>query len=129
MTGTDQDHGDAHHGWESMGRAAEEFARRVARDASRFAERIAEHASEFARDIARDRWRSRRDLRDDLRRTAHRMAGADARRVFEDIRGVVSEVLDGVDELVARVFDGAAGGERDTGERDTGWVRVVHNRD
>lgn len=106
-------------GWESIGRAAEHFARRVARDAGKFAERMEEHASEFAHDVSRDWHRRRRH-----HRHAGRVEGeADVRRIFEDIRTVLADVLDGVNELIERVF--ATSGE--TPHED--WVRLVSNRD
>jgi hypothetical protein len=98
-----------------LGRAAEHLARRVARDARRFAARIEEHVGEFAGDVGRE-WRcgagpGRRVGRD---------SAADVRRVFDDIRGVLAAVLEGVDELITDVFSG--GGEEP-------WTRVVCNRD
>jgi len=114
-------------GWESVGRAAENFARRLARDASRFAERMTEHASEFASDVAREHRRTRRELRHELRRAARNVTGNDVRRVFEDIRTVVSDVLDGVDELIERVFEGPE--EAADTAADASWVHLVHNRD
>ena len=104
--------------WEQLGRAAEEFARRVARDARKFAERIEEHASEFAHDVARDWRRTRRMYRHGC---GHRTP-PDVRLIFEDVRGVLTEVLDGVDELISRVF----GGQAEASE--TQWTHVVHNR-
>jgi hypothetical protein len=106
--------------WESIGRAAEDFARRVARDAARFAERMEEHAGEFARDVSRDWRRARRTYRHAYRRVA---SGPEVRRVFEDVRTVVADVLDGVDELIGRVF------AEPPGEHDRAWLRVVVNHD
>jgi hypothetical protein len=96
-------------GWEHLGRAAERFARRVADDARLFAERVEESVGDFARDVRRD-WNASRgtDSADDIR------------RIFDDVRGVVRGVLDGVDELVAGLF-------RHEGE--AGWTKVVLNRD
>jgi hypothetical protein len=111
------DHRDERGSWDDLGRAAEDFARRVARDASRFAERIEEHAGVFARDLARDWRRARRRYRHACRYGA----APDARRIFDDIRTMLTDVLDGVDEFIERVFPGDAG--------DHGWVRVVANRD
>jgi hypothetical protein len=100
-------------GFDDLGRAAERFARRVARDASKFAERLSEHAGEFAHDAARDwrRWSRAADCGP--------TTGADARRVFEDIRGVLNDLAEGVDELIERVFREPA---------ETTWTRVVANR-
>ena len=104
--------------WESIGRAAQDFARRVARDAGKFAERMEEHAGEFARDIKRDWRRAQRGYR----HACHRAASApEVRRVFEDIRTVVADVLDGVDELIGRVFTEPPA--------DDEWVHLVVNRD
>jgi hypothetical protein len=102
--------------WEHLGRAAERFARRVARDASRFAERIQEHASEFARDTARD-WR--RMCWSFEHGGRPRGEAGDVRRIFEDVRGVLSDIVDGIDEFLDRVFADAG---------DTGWLRMVSNR-
>jgi hypothetical protein len=127
MSCSEERHFPGERGWESVGRAAENLARRLARDASRFAERMAEHASEFASDVVREHHRTRRDLRHELRRAAKHMSGNDVRRVFEDIRSVVADVLDGVDELIERVFEG--GDETRDTAADAGWVHLVHNRD
>lgn len=111
---------DAPDGWAHVGRAAEDFARRVARDATRFAERLQEHSSEFAGDVSRQ-WRR-------SRHRAHRRhdfgpaTQGDVRRVFEDIRGLVSDVLDGIDELIGSVFPAAT-------PDSAVWEKVVSNRD
>lgn len=120
MTTTDQAHDGegADYGWERIGRAAQDFARRVARDAGKFAERMEEHAGEFARDVSRDWHRVQRECRRARRHTA----APDVRQVFEDIRTVLSDVLDGVDELIEQLFRAPA--ERP----DADWVRVVLNR-
>jgi hypothetical protein len=96
-------------GWEHLGRAAERFARRVADDARLFAERVEESVGDFARDVRRD-WHAAggTDYADDIR------------RIFDDVRGIVRGVLDGVDELVSGLF-------RD--EPDADWAKVVLNRD
>ena len=102
-------------GWEHFGRAAEHLARRVAHDARRFAARVEEHVGEFARDV-RHEWRCGQ-------RTAWRGEGAsadDVRRIFADVRGVLSAVLDGVDEFISGVFHETTA---------TSWTRVVLNRD
>jgi len=106
-------------GWESIGRAAEHFARRVARDAGRFAERMEEHAGAFAHDVSRD-WRRRRHHH---WRACGQERPADVRRIFEDVRTVLADVLDGVDELIERVFPerGATAPQE--------WVRMVSNRE
>jgi hypothetical protein len=100
-------------GWENIGRAAEHFARRVAHDARRFAERIEAHVGEFAHDV-RHQWRCGE------RFGGRRASADDVRRVFEDIRGVLAAVLDGVDELITGVFHD---------EAETSWTRVVFNRE
>jgi hypothetical protein len=127
MTTTDQHphDGDASASWEHVGRAAEHFARRVARDASKFAERIQEHAGGFAEDMSRDWRRARREYGRGCRRASRYAAATapDVRRVFEDIRAVLADVLDGVDELITGMFGGVAE------QGDGVWVRVVHNRD
>jgi hypothetical protein len=106
--------------WESIGRAAEDFARRVARDAGKFAERMEEHAGDFAHDIARDWRRAQCRYRHSYRRAAD---APDVRRIFEDIRSVVADVLDGVDELIGRVFT------EPTPSTEGEWVRLVLNSD
>ena len=95
---------------EDIGRAAQEFARRVARDASRFGERLAEHAGDFGRTVSRE-WRSHGG--------AQSWNPDDLRGVLREVRGLLSDVVDGVDELVVRLFGGppiereqAAGGWR-----------------
>jgi hypothetical protein len=122
MTTLHQDEQETRGPWEHIGRAAEEFARRVARDAGKFAERMEEHAGDFARDIARD-WRRRRDDRYGHRHFGRTASPPDVRLIFEDIRTIVADVLDGVDELIERVFTG----ETDASGDD--WVRMVSNRD
>ena len=114
------DHRENDNDWESIGRAAEDFARRVARDAGKFAERMEEHAGEFAHDVARDWRRARRGYRHACRRVA---GAPEVRRVFEDIRTVVADVLDSVDELIERVFAESAPAADDE------WVRLVVNRE
>ena len=152
MSNAEDRHGDDEPRQESpfveIGRAAEEFGRRVARDATRFAERIADHASELARDIARDHrharheWRrARREAWSDARRRATRSPAAeDVREMFTDVRGLVDDVLDGVDELVGRIFGspaerGASGADEGSSEaHDAGrgredWKPIVSNRE
>ena len=98
---TDDRRGDA---WERVGRAAEHFARRMARDARTFAERIEEHAGEFAREARRE-WACGGHFRE--RRHRDRSA-PDVRGIFEDVRGILSDVTEGVDELIARLFPEAS---------------------
>ena len=110
--------------WEQVGRAAEDFARRVARDAGCFAERLQEHSSELAGDLSRG-WRRSRRRHQRHRHQAQRCATSsdDVRRVFDDVRGLVADVLDGIDELITSVFQ--RGGDAPAAE----WARVVSNRD
>src|SRR3989442_787681 len=103
MTSTDESRHEARAGWEHIGRAAEEFARRVARDATKFAERMEEHAGDFARDAARDWRRAQRHFQRGCGHT-WRVTEPEVRRIFEDIRAVLTDVIDGVDELIGRVF-------------------------
>jgi hypothetical protein len=100
---------DSHPRWEHFGHAAERFAKRVAEDAKLFAERVEEHVGDFARDMRRE-WRG----------TASTDSADDIRRIFDDVRGVVRNVLDGVDELMSGLFSKDAAGE---------WSKVVLNRD
>ena len=109
------EHRDRRGDWERAGSAAEDFARRIARDAQRFGERVAEHATEFARDVARE-WQ--RGPSFDARPIAD-----DVRVVLKEVRGLVAEVIDGVDELIGRVFQPEPAAATDT------WARVVTNRD
>jgi hypothetical protein len=108
------EHG-CHHSprWEHFGHAAERFARRVAEDAKLFAERVEEHVGDFARDMRRE-WRQ----------TESTDSAEDIRRIFDEVRGVVRSVLDGVDELVSGLFN------RDSGQESSkDWSKVVLNRD
>jgi hypothetical protein len=123
MTTPQQSDDDIYGTWEHIGRAAEDFARRVARDAGKFAERMEEHAGEFAHDIRRDWQRLQRDYRHGHRHAHHRTSAPDVRRIFEDIRTIVADVLDGVDELIDRVFTGRSDAPADD------WARIVNNRD
>ena len=113
MTDTEREWDESRIDWNHLGRAAERFARRVAHDAGRFAERIQEHTGEFAEEISRDWRRGRGKLHD----------GAEVRHIFEDLRGMLTDIIDGVDELIAHVFQEPAAGA------DTPWVRMVTNRD
>lgn len=108
-------------GWEDLGRAAERFARRLARDTGTFAERIQEHAGEFARDVSRD-WK-RHTGPWSSHGCREKRGPADVRRVFDELREMLSGVVEGVDEFVDRVFP-----ERENAAAET-WVRMVHNRD
>ena len=119
MTHCHHDHREPDRDREDIGRAAEEFARRVARDASRFGERMAEHAGEFGRTFARE-WRERR-------RPGTPWSGEDVRVVLREVRGMLSDLVDGVDEVVERFF----GRERRTEETvpPEEWVRVVTSRE
>jgi len=119
MTHCHQDHHDHPREGSDVGRAAEEFARRVARDASRFGERLAEHAGEFGRNLARE-WRGHR-------RAGTPWSGDDVRVVLREVRGMLSDIVDGVDELVERLFVR----ERPTEDAPPAgtWVRVVTSRE
>jgi len=126
MNSSEREQDDSvHPGWEHISNAAEDFARRVARDASRFAARMEEHAGEFARDLSRDWRRAQRDYWRECRRARHASA-PEVRRIFEEVRGVLADVLEGVDELIGRIFpqSPAADAATDDGE----WVRVLTNR-
>ncbi len=105
------EHGCHHQPWEHFGRAAERFARRVADDAKLFAERLEEHVGDLARDVRRE-WREARPQES--------ASGDDVRRIFDDVRGIVRGVLDGVDDLLGGLF-------REEGEAP--WSRVVLNRE
>ncbi|HYR96754.1 MAG TPA: hypothetical protein VEM57_08445 [Candidatus Binatus sp.] len=115
MTHTDDRRQDARGSWEHLGRAAEHLARRVARDARQFAARVEEHVGEFAGDVRRE-WRCGAAAAGPRRSDSP----GDIRRVFDDIRGVLASVLEGVDELISDVFSGGA---------EETWTRVVCNRD
>ncbi len=96
-------------GWEHFGRAAEHFAHRVAGDARHFAERVEEHVGDLARDLERE-WRGR----------GHRGSAEEVRRVFEEVRGVLAAVIEGVDDLVTDLF---------SPQGEEGWTRIVCNRE
>jgi len=108
MTGRHEHCGEGFRGWDRFGRSAERFARRVAREAERFASRVEEHVSEFARDT-RHAWRP-----------AGPGSADQVRRVFEEVRGIIAAVLDGIDELITDVFQKDA---------DEPWARVVCNHE
>ena len=103
--------------WERAGNAAEDFARRIARDAQRFGERVAEHATEFARDVARE-WRHGAGF-------DPKPIGEDVRGVLKEVRGLVADVIDGVDELIGRLFQETPAPDS---APDT-WTRVVTSRE
>lgn len=112
--------GSTKNSWEEIGEAAEEFARRVARDAAKFAERLETHASELARDVSRDWHRGRRHRHHNA--CHHHSAPSEVREVFEDVRGILGDVLDSVGSFIDRVFpDAGAGATAD-------WTQVVANR-
>jgi hypothetical protein len=104
-----------HDSWQHIGRAAEQFARSVARDAADFASRVEQHVGALASEIGRE-WRS----------SGEGAAGAnpagDVRRVFDDVRGVLTAVIERVDELVTTAFAPAPA-------PDDTWTRVTANRD
>jgi len=96
-------------GWEHFGRAADRFARRVGHDARKFAAHVEKHVGEFTNDLRRD-WGSGR---------SREGSAAEVRRVFEEVRGVLAAVLEGVDELVTDLFSPPA----------DDWTRIVSNRE
>jgi len=116
MTYCGHEHRPRRGDWDRAGNAAEEFARRIARDAQRFGERVAEHASGFAREIARE-WRHGPGF--DTKPMA-----ADVRGMMKEVRGLVGDVIDGVDELIGRLFQDAP--DRPA---EPPWTRVVTNRE
>ncbi len=109
------EHRHRHRDWDRAGGAAEEFARRIARDAQRFGERVAEHATEFARNVARE-WRHGPTF--DTRPIADEIRGA-----LKEARELVAEVINGVDDLIGRVF------QPESTESDGVWARVVTSRE
>lgn len=115
MTHCGHEHSHRRREWDRAGHAAEDFARRIARDAQRFGERVAEHASGFARELARE-WRHGPGY--DTAPMAE-----DAKAVLKEVRGLVADVIDGVDELIGRVFQGGAPESAET------WARVVTSRE
>jgi hypothetical protein len=106
---------EAREGWTHFGRAAERFARRVARDAQRFAKDVEAHVGELAHEVRRE-WHcmGREGAGDSEKR------GAEMRKVFDDVRGVLAAVIDGIDELVSDMWSRTA---------EADWTRVVCNRD
>jgi hypothetical protein len=113
--------------WESIGEAAEHFARRVARDAGRFAERLEEHTSEFAREMSHEWRRARRRYRRPIRR-----AEVDVQQVFEDVRTVLADIVDGIDEFIERLIgvprDARHPAAAPPEPTDATWIRLVSNR-
>jgi hypothetical protein len=114
-----------HHGagpgrrdWDDIARTTEEFARRVAGEAGEFGERVATHAGEFARRLSRE-WRH-------ARRQGANWGEDDVRALLKGVRAIVTDVIDGVDDLIDRVFNGD---EREARTPTDGWVRVVTNRE
>jgi len=111
-----------HDGWAHVGRAAEDFARRVARDASRFAERLQEHTSDFASDVSRE-WRRARHRTHRRHRVPGGETAQDVRQVFEDVRGLIADVLTGIDDLIGTVFPPSPA------DAERVWEKVVSNCD
>jgi hypothetical protein len=106
-----------HDSWQHIGRAAEQFARSVARDAADFASRVEQHVGALASEIGRE-WRGAGEGT----AKAKINPADDVRRVFEDVRGVLSTVVERVDELITSAFaPGAAS--------DDTWTRVTANHD
>jgi hypothetical protein len=102
-----------HDSWQQIGRAAEQFARSVARDAADFASRVEQHVGALASEIGRE-WRRPSDG------SAKPKPADDMRRVFEDVRGVLTAVIERVDELITTAFAPAP---------DEPWTRVTANQD
>ena len=110
---TTSEHGCHHQQpWEDFGRAAEKFARRVSDDAKLFAERVEEHVGDLARDVRRE-WQS-------SSRPGAGGSNDNVRRIFDDVRGIVRGVIDGVDDILTGLF-------REEGE--AAWSKVVLNRE
>jgi hypothetical protein len=103
---------------EQIGQAGEEFARQVAHDAGTFARRIQRHAGDFARSVGRERWRTQRHRR----HVHHRHAAApEVRRLFDDVRTIVTDVFDGLDVLLGRILPAAETAP------EAAWERIVSN--
>ncbi len=117
MTHCGHDHGRQRSDWHDVGSAAEDFARRVARDASKFGERLAEHASAFAGNISRE-WRRHQ-------RHGTEWRGDDVRAVLKEVRGILTDVVDGVDELIERFVRPS----RESEPPEGAWTRVVTSRE
>jgi len=103
MKSSDQAWREMRAGWEHFGRAAEHLAERVADDARGFARKVEKHVSDFAQELAREQ------------KGGTKGATADeVRRVFDDMRGVLAAVIEGVDDLITEAVSGR--------ER---WTRMV----
>src|SRR5207247_2835701 len=70
---------------------------------------VEKHGGDFAHDLRRD-WRSGR---------GREGSAAEVRRVFEEVRGVLAAVMEGVDDLVTDLFTPG----------DDDWTRIVCNRE
>jgi hypothetical protein len=90
----------------------------VARTAEEFARRVASDAGQFARRMSRE-WRH-------ARRHGADWGEDDIRAVLKGVRAILTDVIDGVDELIDRVFSGGERGERPPAAE---WTRVVANRE
>ena len=106
---------ERHDSWQQIGRAAEQFARSVARDAADFASRVEQHVGALASEIGRE-WRGPSE------EAAKTKPADDVRRVFEDVRGVLSAVIEHVDELITTAFAPPPAA-------DDSWTRVTANQD
>jgi hypothetical protein len=142
MTGNETGQARDNHGaerWDQIGRAAEHFARRMARDAGRLAERLEGNATDFAREVSRESRRAaRRHHRWHHRRRHHHGLApgeADVRRTFEDVRGILNDVLDGIDDLIGRLFPDRDETETPpsdapaTDQRSGEWQVIVANKE
>src|SRR5438046_1828824 len=87
---------------------------------------MVEHIVEDSVEIAR---RSRGSARELAREWRHGPGydtapmAEDAKAVLKEVRGLVADVIDGVDELIGRVFQGGAPETAET------WARVVTSRE
>jgi hypothetical protein len=114
MTHCGPEHHYRRRDWDRAGSAAEDFARRIARDAQRFGERVAEHATEFARNVRRE-WEHGPGF-------DTTPISKDVRGMLKEVRGLVADVIDGVDDLIGRVF-------HPEGEEAGRWAKVVTNHE
>lgn len=139
-TGQGRDSHDDSERWDHIGRAAEHFARRMARDAGRFAERLEGNATDFAREVSREWRRAARRHRWHHHHNHRHHRGcapgeADVRRTFEDVRGILNDVLDGVDDMIARLFPDRDEPEtrrsdaQPMDEESSEWRRIVANKE
>ena len=117
MTYCGDEHRHRRGDWDRAGTAAEDFARRIVRDAQRFGERVAEHASGFAREVARE-WKHGPGGFDT------KPMATDLQGMLREVRGLVGDVIDGVDQLIVRLFQDTKGEAN-----DQPWTRVVTNRE